>query len=598
MSVLFGVVQSRIPIEEYHNSEEVQFLLQKWQKDYPSLAKIVTIGKSAGQRDLTIFRIAAKTENRVDPDYRPAIFVSANIEGVHLVGTEAALCLIEKLLLGYGSEKKITTLLHHKTVYIMPLMNPDAADKFLEKPHFEQYLNQQSIDDDLDGKFDEDHPNDLNKDGVITAMRVKDSQGDWIIDPNEPRLMRRRNQEQNDLQTYSVFTEGRDDDDDGKYNEDPNGGIELYTNFPYYFEYLLPKADIWPDSTNETAAIITFLVGHPNISLVLNFSLENTFLGFPRTYTNGPTNQVKLPKNFATSLGLDSGKEYTLERLTEIFKKSNISPNVSEMNEAMIASLVGISPIDSIAKQDSSFFTAVQNEYKEALKNAKLTAFIKRVNGIKKGSFLTYCYFQYGVPVFSSNLYTIPETKKKIKRNFDDPDLSFLKISDQFLDGQGFIDWQPYKHPDLGEVEIGGFHPFIKYNPRLDLLKESILFHTGFYVNLMTHAAELKIKEINVSNFKTDFYKVTAHFINLGWFPTATAYGSKKLRSQPIIVRLKTTKEQMIYAGETFEVIDFVGERGQVKKIEWTIKAKRGSKVILTADSPKIGSLTSTIVLE
>ena len=38
--------------------------------------------------------------------------------------------------------------------------------------------------------MDEDGPEDLNKDGVITVMRVKDPAGDYMIDPDDPRTQK------------------------------------------------------------------------------------------------------------------------------------------------------------------------------------------------------------------------------------------------------------------------------------------------------------------------------------------------------------------------------------------------------------------------
>ena len=39
-------------------------------------------------------------------------------------------------------------------------------------------------------------------------------------------------------------------------------------------------------------------------------------------------------------------------------------------------------------------------------------------------------------------------------------------IANNILNGKGFVDWKPYKHPDLDEVEIGGAVPFIDNTPR------------------------------------------------------------------------------------------------------------------------------------
>ena len=50
-------------------------------------------------------------------------------------------------------------------------------------------------------------------------------------------------------------------------------------------------------------------------------------------------------------------------------------------------------------------------------------------------------------------------------------DLQFLTG----LEGMGvdaFVDWTPYTHPTLGEVEIGGFRPYVTTNPPVEALAE------------------------------------------------------------------------------------------------------------------------------
>jgi len=150
-----------LAFDMYHTPKEVNSLLKSWSSEYPQLTKLVNIGKSSGKSDLLVLRIAAKGKGSPEPDSRPAIFVSANTEGVHLVGTEAALMLIE------------------------------AARNFFSKIRYERRTNNNPIDDDLDDLMDEDGPDDLNKDGLITKMRVKDPEGEWIPDPTDSRLMRK-----------------------------------------------------------------------------------------------------------------------------------------------------------------------------------------------------------------------------------------------------------------------------------------------------------------------------------------------------------------------------------------------------------------------
>jgi len=191
MAFVLAAQPGELSFDIYHTPKEVNSFLKSWSSKYPQLTKVISIGKSSGKNDLFVFRIAAPTKGSPDPDSRPAVFVSANIEGVHPVGTEAALSLIQKLLTKYGSDSKITSLLERRTVYVAPILNPDAAYSFFARVRIERRRNNNPVDDDLDELIDEDGPDDLNKDGLITQMRVKDPEGQMIPDPTEPRLMRK-----------------------------------------------------------------------------------------------------------------------------------------------------------------------------------------------------------------------------------------------------------------------------------------------------------------------------------------------------------------------------------------------------------------------
>lgn len=91
------------------------------------IARILDIGQSYGQRKIIILEIAAKGNNSVPrPEERPAILVSANLEGLNFLGTEAACRLGKKLIEGYGKDKAITDILNRRTIYIAPLLNPDG----------------------------------------------------------------------------------------------------------------------------------------------------------------------------------------------------------------------------------------------------------------------------------------------------------------------------------------------------------------------------------------------------------------------------------------------------------------------------------------
>jgi hypothetical protein len=658
----------KISFGQYHKPEEVNALLRSLASAHPQLAKVTVIGKNRGQAEIAVLQIAAQPKGSAAPDVRPAVLVSANIEGIHPVGTEAALMLAEKLLTKYGSDKAITALLDGKTVYIAPLLNPDVAKAFFSSPRYERSANLRPVDEDTDGQVDEDGPDDLNKDGLITQMRVKDPEGKWIPDPKEPRLMRLADPKKGEKGIYALYTEGLDNDGDGEYNEDPAGGVDLNRNFPHDFEYGVKSAGPWPVSEAETISLVEFMTSHRNIALVLNFSTENTVLNLQQTgQARVGGDRVRVPRQFASFLGLDPEQEYSLKEIVDAVKASGIGGGM-DITEEMVASFLGMGPAVAIDRNDMPLFETIQKDFKDFLKETKIDYPEKRAKSVGKGSFVAYSYFQYGVPVFSLDLWAVPEPKKepakdsitqeKLKSMSSDeflalgadkidaflkeqgappnfnaemlikmvksgqvtparmaemmdkmpkrpqadgeehPDAYILNWADAALKGKGFVNWTPYKHPTLGDIEVGGFVPFLKTTPPPEDIEKAIGPQTDFYIKLMGKVAGLDIRQTEAKALSSDLYPVTVFFSNPGWFPTATAQGRRAMSSWPIRIKLKLEAGQSLFSGRPVESIPFLSGSGDTKKVEWNVRGKKGSSVTVEAWSPKLGTKSATIVLE
>jgi hypothetical protein len=520
----------------------------------------------------------------------------------------------------------------------------------------------------MDDLIDEDSPEDLNKDGYITKMRVKDPEGEWIQDPVDPFLMRKADPKKEEKGVYKLYSEGLDNDGDGKINEDPSGGVELNRNFPHDFEYHKKKAGLYPVSEPETIALVKFLVDKPHISMVLNYSSENTFLNQQQTgKAQASERKVKVPERYATFLGLEAEKEYDIQFIIEVLKGLDVLRGV-EIDESLVAMIFGLGPAMSIDNSDKPYFESVQKEYKDAIKEAQLDYPVNRAKGVIKGSFTAYCYFQAGVQVFSSDLWAVPESKKEQKKDAltleklkslssDDflalgeekideflkeqgvppnykasaiiemvkagrldpkkmaemlekmpkkpaakegehPDSYILVWAEKNREDKGYVEWARFDHPSLGEVEIGGFIPYLMINPPLKLAENTLKFHTGFYLDLLGRIPELELAGTKVKTLGEGLYDVTALFTNPGWFPTSTAQGRRARAAWPIRVQLDLTETQSIFSGKRIITIPFINGSGGIKKAEWTIRAKKGSTLAITASSPKLGEVKTSINLE
>jgi len=647
----------------YRNPAEIGAAMKALAGKYPALARLETIGKSAGGREIPILRLAGggKVEGR------PAVLVSANLEGGHVIGTEAALRLAEKLLAGYAQDKKIAALLDARTIYIAPLLNPDGTEAFFGAVKTGRFGNGRPVDEDADGAVDEDGFEDLNKDGKITQMRVKDPEGRWIPDPKEPRLMRLADSKKGEKGIYKIYSEGIDNDGDREYNEDPAGGVLPNRNFPHDFEYLVKTAGLYPASEPESVALLKFMDGHQEIALVLNFSSENTILNQQQTaQAKAGGDKVRVPKDLAQYVGLDPEKDYTLKEVADAANAAGLGGGMT-ITEDMIASFLGSGPAVQIDQADQPVFEAAAKDYKDALKAAKMEGLEKHARGVGKGSFVAYAYYQFGVPVFSTDLWQIPEAKKeepadkitadKLKDMTNDqflalgeekigaflkdagappnmtakvimeavkagklktaqmadmmaqmpkkpgadgedhPDAYKLQWSDTALKGAGFAAWTPFKHPQLGDVEIGGFCPCLGLNPPAAEMDAPISAHVDFYLKLMGNLPVLEISGLKAEFLGGDLYKVTAYFSNAGKWPTSTGQGRRARTAWPIRVELGLDKAQTLFSGQPTETIPVINS-GETTKLEWTIRAKKGSKVTVKAWAPKLGTVQSTVVMD
>lgn len=488
--------------------------------------------------------------------------------------------------------------------------------------------------------------------------------------------MRKADPQKGESGVYKLYVEGLDNDGDESYNEDPPGGVDIQRNFPHDFENNEAPAGRWPVSQNEPLALVQFLNAHRNIALVLNYSHENTLLNLEQTgRARAAGEKVKVPERFAGMLGIDPEQEFELKEVVEMIRGSGFMPGGMEITEERIAQMLGLGAAVTLDRQDQQVFEAVQKDYKDALKAAQIEYPEKKARGVGRGSFVAFCYFQYGVPVFSTDVWTVPEVKKQTKEDdltlekikgmtkeqflaieesrldaflkaqgggsgrfgaaeirkmvesgqvtparmaemaermqrarpgggaaaaagAENVDTDVLKYSDASLEGKGFVPWTPFKHPTLGDVEIGGFAPYVRVLPPASQIEKLAAFSTDFYLKLIDRVAELSIRETRVKPIDENLFAITCYLTNPGWFPTSTAQGRRAQSSWPIRVQIKTAENQSLFSGRPIETIPSLAGSGGTQKLEWTVRGKRGSTVEISAQSPKLGSVSTVVTLE
>ncbi len=374
----------------------------------PDSVKMHRIAKTPGGRDLLVLELAAAKAG--SGKKRPAVFVAANMEGTVPLATEAALHLAALLAADPESRRD-------KTWYIMPVGNPDAAARFFRRPLYSCGRNDEPYNDDQDDQVDEDGFEDLNRDGLITRMRVPDPQGEWLALDGESRLMRRADPAKNETGVFKLYSEGIDNDLDGLFNEDGPGGVNVGLNFPHYFKHFTSEAGPWPGSTAEAHAVMAFIMARPEIAMTMTFGSSNFALHPPAGGRRGDADlsRIKIPERFASFMGADTDRTYTLEEVMEMV--SRFAPPGMEINESMVAGFLGLGAVVNPLPEDLQFYRRLADEYREFLKKKSLDKARLQPPDARDGSFELWSYYHLGLPAFSMDFWTLPEIKKENDKN-------------------------------------------------------------------------------------------------------------------------------------------------------------------------------------
>ena len=216
---------------KYYRYDELTSLLQAYARDYPKLLKLESIGKSHEGRDVWLIT-ATRFETGPDAE-KPALWVDGNMHASEVAASMAALYHIHSLVTKYGKDDRITQALDTRAFYIVPRVNPDGAEWALaDKPKVVRSSTRPYPYDEepVDGLLQED----MDGDGRILFMRVRDPNGTWKPHPKERRLLIRREPAETGGTYYRVLPEGRLKNYDGATIQirEPKENLDLNRNFP------------------------------------------------------------------------------------------------------------------------------------------------------------------------------------------------------------------------------------------------------------------------------------------------------------------------------------------------------------------------------
>lgn len=576
---------------KYSDPAAVNRSIEQLRQANPSLVKVHKFAVTPGGREMLMIEIG-KSGTSV-----PAVLVGANFSGLTPLATEAAMSLASRVVSDASLNGKLTW-------YILPIGNPDAYARFFTRPLWSDSGNGRPFNDDTDDQTDEDGYNDLDGNGIITRMRVKAHDGTWVPVEGEPRLMRKADAAKGERGIYKLYTEGIDDDGDGQYNEDVPGGTNINNNFPHLFKKFGRRSGLYPGSEPESEALLRFAFSHPEIAMVIAFGQTNYLLSPPKGGRKGSidTGSIRIPREMGASLGIDVSRTYTLAEVIELVQP--MLPPGMTADESMIASFLGLGEVVNPMPDDMIFYNEISSDYKEYLKKKGITAERLDPAQPEEGSFELWAYYHLGVPVFTIDFWGLPKPTEEKKENQGDEkkndtvkadqqkgdpkEVAQLAFSDKWLDGRGFTPWKSYKHPTLGEVEIGGFTPFSDNTPPENMIDSLLDLQLPYIPELVKRLPRLAIAEVKTTEKGGGVYQLEAWVTNEGYLSFPIAMGKRNKVPAPAILTLEGDGIEIL-SGKKRTPIGEVGGMKSVKYV-WLVRSPKKETLTLRLESKQAGN--------
>lgn len=556
----------------YFTNDEIENILNEWVNTFPNLANRIQIGTSHEGRPIWLLMITNQSTGTAAE--KPAIWIDANIHATELAGTTAALYIGNALLIGYTQidsqyHDQITRLLDANTVYIVPRVNPDgAAWALAPNPRFVRSGVRSYPWEEKDEGL---HAQDINGDGRILQIRIPDPNGDWKVSSLDPRLMEKRAIDDSGTTYYRLLSEGILEEFDGYIIREARDlqGLDFNRNFPFEWK---PENDqygagLFPSSEPETRALTEFLTKTLNVNIVL------TFHTFSRV--------ILRPYSTRADDTMDQNDLWTYKKFGE-----------------RGTALTGYRCVST---------------YHDFTYNPKEVTW---------GAFDDWMFDHLGTFAFTIELWDLP-TEAGIKdRKFiewwrDHPheqDAQILKWIDENGESDAYFPWEPFVHPQLGKVELGGWNTLYTWrNPPPAYVEAEVSRHLAWVLALSETLPHLKIHTLEVTNLGQDTYRLNLVVENSSYLPTYTSQQAQKRRCvRPVRVELDLPNEVKLLNGKRrLELGHLEGRSNKMgvsatyassptdnrARAEWVFSAPHGTTLNIKILSERAGTIKHAVIL-
>jgi len=554
----------RVRFDRFYTYAELTETLEAWASEFPGLFRLESIGSSYEGREIWLATVTNLQTG--PPEEKPAVFLHAQIHAVEYTGTTAALNLLDRLLHDFGEDDRVSRALDTRCFYVVPRTNPDGPEAALADGRFRRSsVRPYPHEEPKDGL----HREDVDGDGRVLFMRIPDSNGSWKAHPDDPRLLVARQPDDAEGECFRVLPEGMIRNWDGVTIRIAPvlEGLDLNRNWPAEWapEGEQQGAGPYPTSEPEVRALVQAIVDRPNITSYVGY---HTFSGVHlRPWSGRSDDDFPVPDLRAFKLMGEEATRLTGYPAISIFHDFKYHPKM----------VIKGGDIDWIYDHLGAF--AWVTEFWSPQRAAGLT---------------DYHFIDW------------------IREHPPEDDLALVSLADEL--GEGYVDWYPFDHPQLGPVELGGWDiVHFWFNPPLSRLEDEVKPHADFALFLALVSPRLEVRSFESTPVGEGAYRLRLVLENTGWLPTnVTEKALERKAVQPIEVSLELPEGARVATGKEREEAGQLGGRVERRsitwwgvdhstsertKVDWVVEAKAGDRVSVVARHDRAGTVRAELVL-
>ena len=488
--------------ERYLDYEELTAHVRSWADAHPDIVRLESIGKTGSGRELWLLTIGPDPDN-----VRPGVWVDGNMHAVEVCGSSAALAIAEDAIrlhthpgeALHGLPAHVMERLRGVLFYILPRMSPDGAEEVLKTGRAVRSVPR-------DDRPNRNHARwvtqDVDGDGLSLVMRKPDLGGKFL-NSREVRGGGLGPQLEDPGPYYKIYPEGVIENFDGATVPSPvylsDNRPDLNRNFPFEWrpEHEQIGAGTFPMSEPESRAVVEFTSRRPHLFAWLNF---HTFGGvFIRPLGDKPDSKM------------DQDDLALFRQIAAWCETCTGYPTVSGFEE-----------------------------------------FTYEPDKPIRGDLSEYAYHQRGCIAFAVELWDLFEKvgfekkKKFVDRytHFERADMVKLARWDaEHNAGRVLAQWKKFRHPQLGDVEIGGPDPRVGlWNPPYEKIDEVCRGQAAAFMRVAALAPSVVVAESQLSAAGGDLVRLDLRVENQGYLATYGPSSAKKLDwNEPLVAEITTS---------------------------------------------------------